>query len=87
MKRIRLVFAAAAAMATMTMAAGPASAQVPLPPPVDLGPPQCEHGQLRAAENAAEHLNAKQVAKHTAKAAACLAGIPPGHAGQLPVGV
>ena len=79
MKRIRLVFAVAAATAVLTMAAGPASALVPLP--TDLGPPQCEKGQLRAAENALTRGNVEQAAKHSAKAAACLAGLPPGQGG------
>lgn len=64
------ITAAAATVVAMGALAGPASAQVP-------PPPNCEHGQTQAATNAAKKLKVDQVAKHTLKAAACLAGQPP----------
>ena len=69
MRRIIMILTFAALMALTMALAGPASAQVP-------PPPNCEHGQLTAA------LHSQQKVKHAAMAAACLAGIPPGHAQQ-----
>ena len=70
MKKLIAVGATVVAMGAL---AGPAAAQVN--PPNQ--PPNCERGQTRAAANAFKKGKADQFAKHTLKAAACLAGKPP----------
>ena len=71
-KRIAAVCAASAV--ALGGLAGPASANHGERDPL---PPHCEHGQLRAAANAFEKGKLDQFLKHDAKAAACLAGLPP----------
>ncbi len=71
MKKLIAVGATVVAMGAL---AGPAAAQVT--PPLNQ-PPNCERGQLTAAANAAKNGKVDQVAKHTLKAAACAAGLPP----------
>lgn len=72
-KRIAAVCAASAI--ALAGFAGPAAAKGPPPPP------NCESGQLRAAENAFEKGKFDQAAKHAAKAAACAVGEDPGQGG------
>ena len=74
-RRLKKLIAVGATVVAMGALAGPAAAAQVNQPPNQ--PPNCERGQTRAAANAFKKGKADQFAKHTLKAAACLAGKPP----------